>query len=248
MKLAFKGLIVAAVAIAGSSALHVMSARAQAGGQQGPEQTPPMAEDVFTNVQILRGIPVDEFMDTMGFFSAATGLNCQDCHVGESGGDWAKYADETGRKATTRRMMAMVTALNRANFGGRRVVSCWSCHRGINVPEVVPDLAVMGHELDAGGKKDDGAAGVGKFPRRGDSPTAGGPIGLEHQVNLRRCASLWPIPGRDAKSIGDVIAELISTFHAPTFGIQKDAYHYEVDYRSSSGDFAIIRVKPKTPP
>jgi outer membrane lipoprotein-sorting protein len=63
--------------------------------------------------------------------------------VGESGGDWTKYADDTRRKATARRMLAMVTALNRANFGGRPVVSCWSCHRGNNLPEVVPDLAVQ---------------------------------------------------------------------------------------------------------
>lgn len=28
----------------------------------------PLAENVFKNVQILRGIPVDEFMDTMGMF------------------------------------------------------------------------------------------------------------------------------------------------------------------------------------
>jgi outer membrane lipoprotein-sorting protein len=130
-----------------------MARRAQAGGPfdslalaQGRPQASerqPLAEDVFKNVQMLRGIPVDEFMDTMGFFSAATGLNCQDCHVGESGGDWAKYADETPRKATARRMMAMVAGINKANFGGRRVVSCWSCHGGNNVPEFVPDLAVQ---------------------------------------------------------------------------------------------------------
>lgn len=141
MKLAFRGLIVV-TAIAGSSAIHVISARAQAGGQ-GPEQKLPMAEDVFKNVQILRGIPVDEFMETMGFFSAATGFNCTDCHVGESGGNWAKYADDTRRKATARRMMAMVTALNQTNFGGRRMVTCWSCHRGNYVPDAVPDLAIQ---------------------------------------------------------------------------------------------------------
>lgn len=106
-------------------------------------QTVQMAEDVFKDVRMLRGIPVDEFMETMGFFSSATGLNCQDCHVGESAGDWSKYADETRRKATTRGMIAMVSALNKSTFGGRNVVSCWSCHRGSNVPEVVPDLAVQ---------------------------------------------------------------------------------------------------------
>jgi photosynthetic reaction center cytochrome c subunit len=140
MKLALAGLVVV-MAITGTSTIHVV-ARARAGGLQGPEKLP-LAEDVFKNVEMLRGIPVDEFMETMGFFSAATGLNCQDCHVGESGGDWAKYADETPRKATARRMMAMVAAINKANFGGRRVVSCWSCHNGNNVPEFVPDLAVQ---------------------------------------------------------------------------------------------------------
>ena len=131
MKLVFAGLIVVVAAVAGAAA------------QQGPEPNSPLAEDVFKDVRMLRGIPVDEFMETMGFFSAATGLNCQDCHVGESGGDWARYTDETARKATARRMMAMVAAINKTNFAGRPVVSCWSCHDGNNVPEVVPDLAVQ---------------------------------------------------------------------------------------------------------
>ena len=74
------------------------------GGQAGP-QRPPMAEEVFKNVQLLKGIPVDQFMGTMGFFAAATGLNCTDCHVDESGGNWAKYADDNALKQTTRRMM-----------------------------------------------------------------------------------------------------------------------------------------------
>src|SRR5688572_12617678 len=59
-------------------------------GQAGRDEKPPMAEDVFKNVQILKGIPVDEFMGTMAFFSAALGMNCTDCHVEESGGSWAR--------------------------------------------------------------------------------------------------------------------------------------------------------------
>ena len=52
-------------------------ALAERGSAQTAQTTrSPLAEDVFKNVQILRGIPVDEFMDTMGMFSAATGLNC----------------------------------------------------------------------------------------------------------------------------------------------------------------------------
>src|SRR6201982_2133527 len=84
-----------------------------------PEQRPSMAENVFKNVQVLKGIPVDEFMGTMGFFSASLGLNCTDCHVDESGGNWAKYADDNALKQTARRMMQMVSALNKSSFGGR---------------------------------------------------------------------------------------------------------------------------------
>ncbi len=49
---------------------------------------PQMSEDVFKNIQVLRGIPVDEFMGTMGFFAASLSMNCTDCHVNESAGNW----------------------------------------------------------------------------------------------------------------------------------------------------------------
>ena len=48
-------------------------------GQAG-EQKPQLAEEAFTNIQVLRGIPVKEFMETMGFFAASLSLNCTDCH------------------------------------------------------------------------------------------------------------------------------------------------------------------------
>jgi predicted Zn-dependent protease len=40
-----------------------------------------MSEQAFKNVTVLKGIPVDEFMDTMGFISASTNYNCIDCHM-----------------------------------------------------------------------------------------------------------------------------------------------------------------------
>ena len=61
-----------------------------------------MAEEVFKNIQVLKGIPVDEFMGTMGFFSPSLGLNCTDCHVAESGGSWARYADDNALKQQAR--------------------------------------------------------------------------------------------------------------------------------------------------
>lgn len=113
------------------------------GAQDGPDVRPQMAEEVFQNVQVLTGIPVDEFMATMGFFSASLGMNCTDCHVDESGGSWARYADDNALKQTARRMMLMVSAINNTNFGGRQVVTCNTCHRGTYRPSVMPSLALL---------------------------------------------------------------------------------------------------------
>jgi photosynthetic reaction center cytochrome c subunit len=99
-----------------------------------------LAEQVFKNVQSLKGIPADEFMSTMGFFSASLGISCGDCHTAESGGDWAKYADDNDRKRRARGMIAMVNTMNKNFFAGRRVLTCYTCHRGSASPETTPDL------------------------------------------------------------------------------------------------------------
>src|SRR5689334_19358783 len=84
------------------------------GGQAAQQQPrPQMAEEVFNSIQVLRGIPVDEFMDTMGMFAAALSLNCIDCHTAESVGTWEHFADETPLKVTARRMVTMVNAINK---------------------------------------------------------------------------------------------------------------------------------------
>jgi photosynthetic reaction center cytochrome c subunit len=104
---------------------------------------PLLAEQVFKNVQVLKGIPVSEFMATMGFFSASLGENCTFCHVEESGGSWEKYADDNAHKRTARTMIAMVTAINKSYFGGRRMLTCYSCHRGGERPKLTPNLAEL---------------------------------------------------------------------------------------------------------
>jgi hypothetical protein len=104
---------------------------------------PVMVEEAFKNVQVMKGIPVNEFMDTMGFFSAALGLNCTGCHVAESLQDLSRFADDVARKQMARSMIRMVDTVNKTQFGGRRVLTCWSCHRGAPVPEVIPSLAAQ---------------------------------------------------------------------------------------------------------
>jgi photosynthetic reaction center cytochrome c subunit len=109
-------------------------------GANGQEK-PTLAEQVFKNVRVLKGIPVDQFMATMGFFSASLGETCTDCHSAESGGSWAKYADDNPRKETARRMIGMMNAINKTYFAGKREITCYSCHRGVERPDVTPNLA-----------------------------------------------------------------------------------------------------------
>jgi len=100
----------------------------------------PMVEDVFRNVKVLKGIPVSQFMDTMGFFSAATGMNCTGCHTPESLQDVAHFADDVPRKVIARQMVLMVNNFNKSGFGGRQAVTCWTCHHGSQAPESIPSL------------------------------------------------------------------------------------------------------------
>src|SRR5436190_8616035 len=102
---------------------------------QSPLPKPQMAEAAFKNVQVLKGIPVDEFLGTMGLFAAALSADCSLCHTG-AGTEEPKWEDDTPRKRTARRMIQMVQTINRDNFNGRQQVTCWTCHRGTPQPLV----------------------------------------------------------------------------------------------------------------
>jgi len=110
--------------------------------QGAPPQKPQMAEEVFKNVQVLKGIPVNEFLGIMGFFSASLGKSCVDCHDSDSG--WENYvADTNPNKRTARAMIGMMNVINKSFFAGRQVVTCYSCHRGGPNPKVTPNLAAL---------------------------------------------------------------------------------------------------------
>lgn len=98
-----------------------------------------LSDAAFKNIQVLKGIPVDEFMGTMGLFSAALSVCCGDCHVG-AGTDHPDWAADPPRKRVARRMIQMVRTINKDNFNGRQVVTCWTCHRGSQSPAVTPPL------------------------------------------------------------------------------------------------------------
>ncbi len=101
------------------------------------------AEEVFKNIQVLKGVPVNEFMGTMGVFSAALGMSCEDCHAANDS-KWENYAADTSeRKRTARRMIAMMFGINKVYFGGRQVVTCYSCHRGGDHPKATVSLSAL---------------------------------------------------------------------------------------------------------
>ena len=98
-----------------------------------------LSEQAFKNVQVLKGIPVDEFMGTMGLFTAALAYCCKDCHTG-AGGSNPKWEDDPPRKVTARRMIQMVAKINQENFNGQQRVTCWTCHRGSQSPAITPPI------------------------------------------------------------------------------------------------------------
>jgi len=129
----------ALAALAAGAVLAGFSHQAAAQAAQAAASKPPTVDDTFKNVQALKGLTVDDFMLTMGIMSAAVGSDCVGCHP-SAGTDHVDWALDTPRKRTARRMVLMVASINRDNFGGRQVVTCWSCHRGRDRPVTTPSL------------------------------------------------------------------------------------------------------------
>src|SRR5436190_13742042 len=98
--------------------LGVVSASSVASAQAGPDQAPQISETFFKNVQVLKGIPVDEFMDVMGMFSSSLGFDCASCHSEELYTDRAAFAITTPLITRARQMIGMMNMLNRNYFGG----------------------------------------------------------------------------------------------------------------------------------
>jgi len=131
------GTVASLILIAGMS---VSQRSSVAFAQSQAQPKPQMSEAAFKNIQVLKGITVDEFMGTMGLFSAALSVCCGDCHTG-AGTDHPQWEDDAPpQKVVARRMVQMVNAINRDNFKGTQVVTCWTCHRGNQIPATTPTI------------------------------------------------------------------------------------------------------------
>jgi photosynthetic reaction center cytochrome c subunit len=122
-----------------SSAVALLGATVPFGGLAFAQAKPQMADDVFKNIKVLKGLTVDEFMGTMGLFSAALNVCCGDCHIG-AGGSNPQWDKDPPRKLVARHMVEVMNNVNKTNFGGAQVVTCWTCHRGTTPPATTPTI------------------------------------------------------------------------------------------------------------
>src|SRR6185437_2741346 len=83
------------------------------------------AEQQFKNIQTLKGLPADQVVPAMHMIEGDLGVTCGFCHIVDQ---WDK--DDVPQKQTARKMMTMMFDLNKSNFEGKQMVTCYTCHRG----------------------------------------------------------------------------------------------------------------------
>ena len=95
----------------------------------GKENLP--AEQVFKNIQVLKGQPAGRILNIMGTFTRALGVRCDFCHVI---GEWEK--DDNDMKKAARDMVHMTNDINaelktiQTIAADKPAVGCSTCHRG----------------------------------------------------------------------------------------------------------------------
>ena len=116
-----------------------------------PEPGKPKRMPEPKNLRVLK-VPPSELIGIMRNYSAALGKQCTFCHVQ---GNFA--SDENPHKEIARKMIVLTQDVNAKltnGAEGKTVVSCFTCHRGEEHPQV---------DAPAG-------AGPGGQPRPGGSP------------------------------------------------------------------------------
>jgi len=135
-----------------SLTLAIAAAWAQSEPPKAPATVPArsrLAEEEYKNIQALKGIPAEQVIPSMQFIAASLGVECEYCHVAH-----ANEKDDKKPKATARKMINMMMAINKDNFEGKREVTCYSCHRGAARPVGTPIINDEGpRPADEEGKK-----------------------------------------------------------------------------------------------
>src|SRR5215207_10388301 len=166
-----RGVVCAALALAASLALWGRAAQTQ-GQQQGDKPV----EQTRKNIQVLKGLPESQLFPEMNFIAASLGVQCVFCHVSQGKDaqgrtNWVWESDEKEEKKIAREMMKMVLTVTKGDFGlSRGEVTCYTCHRGQEHPQSLPNLplAASGHEPAPGTRPAPGAANAA--PAAGNAP------------------------------------------------------------------------------
>lgn len=98
-----------------------------------PDAAPKLAEEVYRNIQIMKGVPAPRLQIVMANLNKWLGVECTHCHVP---GEFER--DDKPAKQTTRKMFLMVRAIGQDHFPGANPVTCWTCHRGSAKPQSLP--------------------------------------------------------------------------------------------------------------
>jgi photosynthetic reaction center cytochrome c subunit len=110
---------------------------------QNTTPAPQITDNIFKNIQLLKGIPVDTFFDAMGMFANAMGNDCTFCHAPTAALDRNAFAIATPRIQRARQMIVMVNTINKMYFAGQPRVTCFTCHHGTQAPRSDPNLALQ---------------------------------------------------------------------------------------------------------
>ena len=119
----------------------VLLSAASALAQAAPAQPAAAPAGTYKNVQILKDLSPGQLRDTMVFFAATVGGNCQSCHVRGADGEFAYEKDDNDHKTTARTMITMMRAINTQHFKGEERVTCATCHQARREPSPVPPLS-----------------------------------------------------------------------------------------------------------
>ena len=143
MKLWWK-LALAAAGVSAGLFIGVFSGRAQA---QSPSINCPSgmkAYQCFKNVQTepLKNLTAGDFLSAMGVITDSLGLDCADCHPG-AGTDKVDWVFDTPPKIMARKMINMVQTINKENFGGVQMVTCYTCHHARDRPGTTVSLDAL---------------------------------------------------------------------------------------------------------
>lgn len=123
------------------------------------------AGEFFKNVtsSTLKGLSPSDFLGAMGVMTAAVGYDCSNCHPGAGTDSMDWVTDSNPKKVIARRMVEMVATINRQNFAGAQMVTCWTCHHGLDLPTTSIALdKLYGEPLDE--KRDVVEAAQGEPP------------------------------------------------------------------------------------